>query len=184
MSNKDKNRVCPAEMAGGLDNSLRRFFQNPAKILNPYISGEMKVLDFGCGPGFFTLEIARMVSGSGNVVAADLQSGMLDIVKKKISGTELEKKIRLHKCEQNSTGLSEEVDFILAFYVVHEVPDKDRLFREFRQILKPGGKLLIIEPNFHVSKKDFNTMLEKLVIANFRITDRPGKFMNRCVLAG
>jgi ubiquinone/menaquinone biosynthesis C-methylase UbiE len=184
MKNEDKNKVCPAELAGGLDNSFRKLLQNPNKILRPYISGGMKVLDFGCGPGFFTVEIAKMLSDSGAVIAADLQQEMLDKVQKKINGTELDKRILLHKCGKDSTGITENVDFILAFYVIHEVPDKDKLFREFKSILKPNGKLLIIEPNFHVSKKEFSEMLEKLNQAGFKILDKPDHFLNRCVLAG
>lgn len=184
MKNEDKNRVCPVEKAGGLDNSIRKFLQNPAKILKPYISGDMKVLDFGCGPGFFTVEIAKLISDGGTVIAADLQNGMLDKVSAKIKGTELEKKIQLHKCESDSIGICDKVDFILAFYVIHEVPDKEKLFKEFKSILKPDGRLLIIEPNFHVKKSNFSEMLDKLNRAGFKIIERPNKFMSRGVLAG
>ena len=184
MKTEDKNRVCPAELAGGLDNSLRRFLQNPSKILKPHIKKGMKVLDFGCGPGFFTIEIAKLVSDNGTVIAADLQDGMLEKLSAKIKNTELEKKITLHKCAQNTIGLSEKVDFILAFYVVHEIPDKDRLLDEFKSILNPGGRLLIIEPNFHVNKKEFGEMLCKMENAGFKVLGRPDSFMNRGVLAG
>lgn len=51
--NEVKNRVCPVELAGSLDNKIRKWFQNPQKILAPYIKEGMKVLDIGCGPGFF-----------------------------------------------------------------------------------------------------------------------------------
>ena len=44
-----KHRVCPAEMAGMLDNVIRRWFQAPRKILSPYITQGMTVLDIGCG---------------------------------------------------------------------------------------------------------------------------------------
>lgn len=47
MSNSDKNRVCPVELAGGLDNKIRRLFQNPYKILKPYIEPGMKVFELG-----------------------------------------------------------------------------------------------------------------------------------------
>jgi hypothetical protein len=60
-----KNRVCPVERAGSLDNRFRRLLQNPRKILGPYIEEGMTVLDLGCGPGFFSIEIAQMVGKSG-----------------------------------------------------------------------------------------------------------------------
>jgi ubiquinone/menaquinone biosynthesis C-methylase UbiE len=183
MSEEDKNRVCPVELAGGLDNSIRRFLQNPKRILRPYISGGMTVLDFGCGPGFFTIEIAKMLDGGGKAIAADLQDGMLEKVKNKIKGTQLEQIIRLHKCESDKIGIAEEVDFILAFYVIHEVPDKKRLFEEFNSILKPGGRILIIEPNFHVSKSAFSDMLGIMENSGLKVIERPKSFMNRAILA-
>ena len=73
----EKNRVCPVTLAGGLDNTIRKWLQNPRKILGPYIKEGMIVLDVGCGPGFFSIELAQMVGNSGRVVAADLQEGML-----------------------------------------------------------------------------------------------------------
>jgi ubiquinone/menaquinone biosynthesis C-methylase UbiE len=182
MDNEKDNRVCPVELAGGLDNSIRKFLQNPKRILKPYIEKDMTVLDFGCGPGFFSIEIAKLLSDKGKVIAADLQSGMLDKLRKKISGTSLEEKIVLHKCEQDRIGVNESVDFILAFYVIHEVPEKEKLFREFKSILKPGGKILIIEPNFHVSKNAFSEMIEKIEAEDMEISERPKYFMNRAVL--
>ena len=128
MSKQQFARICPSELSGGLDNQPRRLTQNPRKILKPYISEGMKVLDLGCGPGFFSIEIAKMVNESGKVIAADLQEGMLKRVTRKIKGTELEQRVMLHKCQDGTIGITEKVDFIFAFYMVHEVPDQDRLF--------------------------------------------------------
>lgn len=183
MSKENNNRVCPVELAGSLDNKLRRFLQNPQKVLRPYINEEMTILDFGCGPGFFTIEIAKMLSGGGKVIAADLQDGMLEKVRNKIKGTQLEQIIRLHKCKSDKIGIEEAVDFILAFYVIHEVPDKERLFNEFQSTLKPGGRILIIEPNFHVSKKAFKNMIGTMESSGLKVIERPKSFMNRSVLA-
>ena len=130
-------RVCPVELADSLDTRFRRWFQKPRKILNPHIREGMRVLDYGCGPGYFTIPLAEMVGGSGYVIAADLQEGMLQKLREKIEGKELASRIILHKCEQDKIGVSENVDFILAFYVIHEVPDKERLFKEFVTILIP-----------------------------------------------
>lgn len=182
MENFENNKVCPVELAGGLDNSIRRFLQNPRKILSPYIKSGMTVLDMGCGPGFFTVEIAKLLDGSGKVIAADLQDGMLDKVKQKIIGTELEQRIELHRCQNETIGVEEKVDFILAFYMVHEVPDRDKLFQEFKSILNSDGKILIVEPNFHVTGKSFERMLERASNNGFEIIDRPKSFLNRAVL--
>ena len=183
MNTTDKNRVCPVEAAGGLDNFFRKLVQNPKKILKPYIQPSMTVLDIGCGPGFFTVEIAKMLNGSGVVIAADIQEGMLDKVREKISNTILEKKIILHKCEADRIGVSSSVDFVLAFYVVHEVPDHSGLFKELRQILRPGGKVLIAEPKHHVSAEEFENTINLMLKEGFKIVERPKVIFSRCVLA-
>lgn len=181
MSTQKEHSVCPVEKAGGLDHSLRRLVQNPQKLLKPYIKEDMTVLDFGCGPGFFSIEMAKMLN-KGKVIAADLQQGMLDIVSKKIQGTSLKKKIQLHKTEPDTIQLKEKVDFILAFYVLHEVPDQKLLFEEFKELLKPDGQVLIIEPNFHVKKKDFADMIKILQDLKFEIIGKPKVFFSRSIL--
>jgi ubiquinone/menaquinone biosynthesis C-methylase UbiE len=118
-------RVCPVEKADSLDTRFRRWLQNPKRILKPYVKEGMTVLDFGCGPGFFSVGLAQMVGKAGRVIAADLQEGMLQKLSDKIKETELEDRIRLHKCEEDKIGISENVDFVLAFYIVHEVVNKD-----------------------------------------------------------
>jgi ubiquinone/menaquinone biosynthesis C-methylase UbiE len=182
MRNQKSPYVCPAEFAGSLDNSLRRFFQNPREILKPYISSGMTVMDLGCGPGFFTIEIAKMLHDSGKVIAADLQEGMLGKVARKIKGSMLEQRVEIHKCEDNNIGVTEKADFILAFWMVHEVPDQERLFKELKIILKPGGKIFIIEPKWHVTQGAFEEMTIVINKAGFEIAERPKVFFSRAVL--
>ena len=154
-----KRRVCPVAHAGMLDNRLRRWVQDPRNILAPFIKEGMTVLDLGCGPGFFTLDIAAMVGPSGKVIASDLQAGMLQKIRDKIRGTALEPRITLQQCREDRVGVTEKADFVLAFYLVHEVPDQEAFFREIGSILKPGGQVLVVEPPLHVSKKDFAATL-------------------------
>jgi ubiquinone/menaquinone biosynthesis C-methylase UbiE len=182
MANKNENRVCPVEKSGGLDNGLRRFLQNPQKILKPYIKEGMTVLDLGCGPGFFSLEIAKLLGNSGTVIAADLQQGMLDKVRQKIRGTDVESRVQLHKCLEESINLNDKVDFALAFYMIHEVPDAEHLFRELKSILNPGGQIFIIEPKFHVSKKSFAAMTDQLTAIGLEIEKKPKIFFSRSVV--
>ena len=71
-------RVCPSWLAFVLNNPLRKLLQNPEKILKGLVQEGQTAVDLGCGPGFFTLPLARMVGESGRVIAVDLQSKMLD----------------------------------------------------------------------------------------------------------
>ena len=177
-----KDRICPVEKADSLDTRFRRWFQNPKKILKPYIKEGMTVLDLGCGPGFFSVELAQLVGSSGKVIAADLQKGMLEKLKEKIKETELEKRITLHKCEEDKIGLTENVDFVLTFYVVHEIPDKDKLFAEIETLLKPNGQILIVEPPFHVSKPVFENTIQKAKAAGFAEVERPKVLFNKAAV--
>jgi len=170
----EKNRVCPVELAGSLDNKIRKWFQNPQKILAPYIKEGMKVLDIGCGPGFFSIELAKMVGKTGKVFAVDLQEGMLQKIKSKIDGTELEDRIQLIKSEGEQINIPEKVDFILAFYMVHEVPDKNRLFEALKNVLNEKGQFLVVEPKFfHVTKKEFNSTMQIAEEVGFKVSQGP-----------
>ncbi len=172
--NNDRNRVCPVELANSLDNKIRRWLQNPQKILSPYVKEGMKVLDVGCGPGFFSVELAKMVGAHGKVYSVDLQEGMLQKLHNKINGTPLEPIIKLVKCEKDKIVVPEKVDFILAFYMVHEVPDKNKFFATLKNILNDGGEFLIVEPKlFHVSKKEFALTIRKAETAGFKSAEGP-----------
>ncbi|NQE46742.1 putative arsenite methyltransferase [ANME-1 cluster archaeon GoMg2] len=181
MSKRNK-RVCPVERASGLDNLFRKWIHNPDKILGDYIKEGMVVLDVGCGPGFFSVEIAKMVGKSGKVIAVDLQEGMLEKLKNKIQGSEIEKRIELHKCETDKIGISTNLDFVLAFYMVHEVPDLETFLEEIQSILKPDGTFFIIEPSFHVSKQAFEETIDKAVAIGFKHIKRPRVFLSRAAV--
>jgi ubiquinone/menaquinone biosynthesis C-methylase UbiE len=181
----ERTRVCPVELASSLDNKVRRWLQNPHGILAPFVKEGMKVLDVGCGPGFFSVELAKLVGATGRVISADLQEGMLQELHRKIKGTILEPRITTVQCQQDRINVSEDVDFILAFYMVHEVPDKAALFRQLRAVLKKNGRFLLVEPKmFHVSKKDFESTLKVAEKAGFAITQGPKLFLSWSAVLG
>jgi ubiquinone/menaquinone biosynthesis C-methylase UbiE len=180
MSNK--GHVCPVAISGWLDNRIRRLHQNPQRILKPYVKKGMTVLDVGCGPGFFSVDMARMVGKSGLVIAADLQEAMLQKVREKIIGTELETRIKLHKCEENKIGVLDEVDFVLLFYMVHEVVNKRRFFEEIKGILKTTGHIFMVEPPFHVSKSAFKQSIKQAIGVGFKDFKCPNMLFHKTAI--
>jgi ubiquinone/menaquinone biosynthesis C-methylase UbiE len=182
MEMSSKSRVCPVELSGSLDNFLRRILHKPEKILKKYIKENMTVLDLGCGPGFFTLPLAEWVGTGGKIIAADLQEGMLKIIKNKLINDDSGKRIEFHLCMPDKIGFTGFVDFVLAFYMIHETPDRNRLFREIKIFLKPGGNMLIVEPLVHVTKKEFEAMLNDLISIGYTPIERPRIFMSRAIL--
>lgn len=76
----------------------------------------MTILDIGCGTGYFTTEIAKLLNNSGKIVAVDVQQGMLEIIEKKIENCDYGNRIELLLSSKHSLQLTEKFDFILAFY--------------------------------------------------------------------
>ena len=178
----DPKRVCPVEFARHLDSRLRRWLHDPRQILAPYLAPGMRALDIGCGPGFFTLDMARLVGPGGHVIAADIQQGMLDRVKHKIQATGLEERITLHLIADGRFGALGPIDFCLAFYMVHEVPDQLAFFKDIRSVLKSGGLALVVEPPLHVSRQEFEATIQIAGDADLTIANRPKMFLSKAVL--
>ena len=170
------------ENSGALDSSFRYRFQNPGRILKDYVKPGMTVLDLGCGTGFFTTEIARMLDASGKVIAADIQNGMLEKLRHKIKGSDLESVVRIHKCQEKSLNLSDEIDFVFAFYSFHEMSCLDDLIDEIKMLLKPEGEIFIAEQILHVPKSVFNGFIDKMRKRGFEIVSQPRVFLSRSVV--
>jgi ubiquinone/menaquinone biosynthesis C-methylase UbiE len=124
-------------------------------MLGSYVSKGMTVLDVGCGMGFFSIGLAKLIGDKGCVIATDVQPKMLGAMQKRSEKVGVSNIIRLHKSEPNRLGVDTPVDFILAFWMVHEVSNPKLFFHQIRACLKSNGRILIAEPKFHVSSKRF-----------------------------
>ncbi len=145
--------TCPWWLCFTFDNFVRRFFQSPQEILRPYVTEGITVLDIGPGMGYFSIPLAKMVGPRGRVIAADIQPEMLRALQQRAKRAGVDERIAIHLCKPDSLGLNNEVDFALAFWMLHEVPNPSSFFKEVRSVLKPSGKLLLSEPIIHVSQK-------------------------------
>ncbi|MFP4655666.1 MAG: class I SAM-dependent methyltransferase [Methanohalobium sp.] len=151
--------VCPWWLYFVLDNRIRKIIHKPEQVLDGYIKPGQIVMDFGCGSGTYTIPMAKMVDENGKVIAVDFQKKMLEILEKKSNKEGIKSRIKIHQNKPDKIGISEKVDFALAFYVIHELPSIDNFFREMIDIAKPGGKLLVIEPKLHVRKQMFDKIV-------------------------
>lgn len=180
-----KTDVCPWQAGPVLMMSFRKLFHNPKKITGGYLSGGMTVLDIGCGMGYFTIPMAEIVGDNGKVIAVDLQSGMLDGLKRNSDKAGV-KNIIAHQCEKNTLALDEwagKIDFALIFWMLHEVPDSQRLILEVRSALSEHGVLLFSEPTLgHVSAEQFGKSLDIITATGFKIKTSPKVTLGRTVL--
>jgi len=153
-----KKHVCPWYLGYVLASPLRRLYQNPEKILNPYLKQGMKVLEVGPGMGFFSLPMARIVGASGRIFCIDLQEKMLQSLRRRTMKANLLGRMEMRLCSESSLQIADlagSIDFALAFAVIHEVPDQKLLLKEIYSSFKKDGLLFISEPKGHVTKEEF-----------------------------
>jgi ubiquinone/menaquinone biosynthesis C-methylase UbiE len=180
------HEVFSAEKAGHLDTRFRRFLYRPDRIAEKFVKPGDRILDFGCGPGFFTREFAKRVGESGQVFSVDLQEEMLKILRGKLEKEGLLPRIRTHRCESDSINLPVDLngtfDAAFTIFVVHEVPDPAKLFGEIAALLKPNGTLFFSEPPFIVSGREFMAEITLAEESGLVQVERSVYFVNRAVV--
>jgi SAM-dependent methyltransferase len=168
-------RVCPWWLGYLLAGPVRRWIEDPAKLLAPYVRAGMTVLEPGPGMGFFTLELARLVGPQGRVVAPELQYRMVAGLKRRAARVGLADRVDARVVPPDTLGVGDlvgAVDFALAYAVVHEMPDAARFFSEIAVALRPGGTLLLAEPAGHVKPPEFEAEITLAAQAGLKIVDR------------
>ena len=150
--------VCPTWVGYFLINPLRKILENPDKIFRQVVHEGMIVLEPGCGMGFFTLPLARKVGATGRVIAIDVQPKMLTVLTNRAKKAGLLERIEIRQAGPDRLrieDLSGTIDFVAALHVVHEVSNPTDFFAEIWEALKPGGKILVVEPKGHVNRTQF-----------------------------
>jgi ubiquinone/menaquinone biosynthesis C-methylase UbiE len=145
----------------------------------------MTVLEPGPGMGFFTLEMARLVGPKGRVVAVDIQKQMLSTLGRRARRRGLDSRIELRLADASGMGtgnLARKVDFVLAFAVVHEMPDGRAFFKEAFASLRKGGKMLFAEPSNHIDEQEFTKSVEYARKAGFEVEGTPKLKSNHSAL--
>jgi ubiquinone/menaquinone biosynthesis C-methylase UbiE len=148
----------------------------PGALVEPHLKAGMTVLEPGPGMGFFTIEIARLVGAEGRVVAVDIESKMLDVLKRRAAKAGVAGRIDARVCAADSLGLVDlagRVDFVLACAVVHELPSPAAFFQEAAQVMKTGAALLLIEPSGHVANQEFDRELDLAAGTGLAVVERP-----------
>ena len=102
-----------------------------------------KLADLGCGPGFATEALARLVGSNGHVFAVDASDKFASIVAAKAEATS---HITFHQCDVSSTPIADKsVDFVFARWLFCFLTAPEKAIAEARRILKPDGKIVILD---------------------------------------
>jgi ubiquinone/menaquinone biosynthesis C-methylase UbiE len=170
------HRVCPWWIGYLLACPLRRFMQDPAKLLAPYVRPGMTVFEPGPGMGFFTLDLARLVGSTGHVITVDIQPKMISALKRRVAKAGLLARVDLRLAAPESMSIDDlagKVDFTLAFALVHEMPSVQNFFKEVTCVSKSGGTVLLVEPAGHVSAEAFDAEIQAATQAGLTVVERP-----------
>ncbi len=127
----------------------------------------MDVIDVACGTGAVTRAIVEILGGRGRVVGVDPSEGMLTEARKSVVA-----EFRAGRAEELPVE-DAAFDFLSMGYALRHVEDLSVAFREYRRVLKPGGRLLILEISRPASSlglifsrlyfRDFLPLLSRLV---------------------
>jgi ubiquinone/menaquinone biosynthesis C-methylase UbiE len=105
----------------------------------------MAVCDLGCGNGFYTLQLAKLVGEDGKVFAVDIQSEMLSLMEKRAKPGELDNvKLVLGTLIDPELEKSS-CDLILLVDVYHEFSHPVHMLSKIREALKPDGRVVLVE---------------------------------------
>ena len=126
-----------------LDNWIRRILQPPNQLIEKIdINSKDTVVDFGCGPGYYLPEIAKRAK---TVIAVDISTEMLAKAQAKVARAK-KRNVQFLKTDGKSVEtLDGSVDKIMLVTVYHEIGENEKILKEFQRILKPEGKLVIVE---------------------------------------
>ncbi len=181
--NLSHGHVCPAWGAFFLDNWLRRRLFGSRRLSRQYVRPGMVCLDVGCGPAPMLKDLARAVGPTGKVLCVDIQQKMLDRVQAKVARAGIEDRVKIQLSEPDKLEIEQgSVDFAIAFWMLHETPDPLAYLEHLVYCLKPDGKLLIIEPRFHVTDDQFEQYIAVAVEQGLELIEKPKVRMSSTAL--
>ena len=120
------HHLCPWWLGYALASPLRRLVESPERLLAPHVRSGMTVVEPGCGMGYFSLPLARMVGPNGRVMCVDLQPKMIGGLERRARRAGLLDRIHAFACTAEDLSLGqwrESADFAVALHMIHEVPD-------------------------------------------------------------
>jgi ubiquinone/menaquinone biosynthesis C-methylase UbiE len=140
---------------------FRDFFKPPSRILQEaYVEEGHQILDFGCGPGSYAIEAARITGKKGKVYAFDMNPLALQCVENKASKKALFNIITIRSdCK---TGLHDEsIDRVLLYDIFHILTEPERIIKELYRVMKHNAVLSFSDHHMTNSEIIENRVLMK-----------------------
>jgi ubiquinone/menaquinone biosynthesis C-methylase UbiE len=105
----------------------------------------MVVADIGAGAGYYTELMADRVGARGRIYASEIQSGMVELLRKRVREKKLENVEIVVGSESDPRLPAGALDLALMVDVYHELSQPQEMLRKIREALKPGGRLVLVE---------------------------------------
>ncbi|MDD1778264.1 MAG: class I SAM-dependent methyltransferase [Candidatus Helarchaeota archaeon] len=122
---------------------IRDRFHSPVKkIVEAELKSGMQVLDFGCGPGSYSIAAAEVVGETGKVYAVDIHPLAIERVQQRALKKGL-KNIEAIRTDCQTGLPNNSLDLILMFDVFHQLKNPDSILGELARILKPNAYLAL-----------------------------------------
>jgi ubiquinone/menaquinone biosynthesis C-methylase UbiE len=124
------------------DNPLLPIFRNPQRLLKAArLKPGQKVLEVGCGPGFFTIPATKIAGKEGFVYAVDVHPLAIEKIREKIQRGGI-KNVKPILTNASNTGLPDQsIDLAFIFGLRYIAGGLGNVIAEIHRILKPGGVL-------------------------------------------
>ena len=148
--------------------TLYGLFRDPYETLDAAgLEPGQKVLEVGCGPGFFTIPAARIVGNKGTVHTLDISPLAMERVQQKIE-EEGATNVKAILANAAQTGLpNQSFDLVFVFGFAHAAGSMENILAELHRLLKPAG-ILAIERASRISSKLFYPVERQGRISQFR----------------
>jgi ubiquinone/menaquinone biosynthesis C-methylase UbiE len=148
-ASRRRSLPCPAWLSWlvEVDNPFAKTSRAAVIVENLDLGPGMMVLDIGCGPGRVAVPIAKRVA-NGQVVAVDIQPGMLKRAQEKARREAVTNIRFVHACAGEGKLERNYFDRALLVVVLGEIPDRTAALSEIFAVLKPGGTLSVTEMIF------------------------------------
>lgn len=129
-----------------LDRPERESEEQPTRAVDALrLKSGMVVADVGAGSGYYTVRLARAVGRSGHVFATDLQPGMLDLIRAKVTREKIENVTLVQGTATDPRLPDATFDMVLMVDVYHELSGPQAFIARLKKSLKPDGRLVLIE---------------------------------------
>jgi ubiquinone/menaquinone biosynthesis C-methylase UbiE len=157
------------------DNLIRRLFDPPQRLVEPYVAKGQVVADLGCGPGFHTLALAKLVGSEGRVYAVDSNEKAIRAVEKKVKRRGYQN-IEAHASSASDLSFIKDgsIDFVLANGLLCSMAPEhhESAVNEMKRILKPSGLAYLAAGK---SSRSYVTQPEwEKILQGFKVQRRGG----------